>query len=338
MAKEFKDANLIFLISQQRAGSTLLQRILAGHPEVHTTAEPWLMLHPVYALRAEGHQAEYNAGLAWQALQDFLGTLPEGAAHYDEAVRCMALHLYATACEQAGKTYFLDKTPRYHLIIPDLARIFPGARFVLLLRNPLAVLNSILDTWVKGHWPLLARYRLDLMDGPRQLLAGIELLGERAVVVRYEDLVTQPEREVEAACRHLGLTYDAGLVEYGGEGRLEGGMGDPTGVDRHTRPSTAGLDRWLEMGQARQTRHFAEGYLQALGPDLLAGLGYDHQELEARLQAVPCAGGKIEVPWRQVVEPDRAFQKRMVLLELALLEHRRLVHRLRRWKRSPVGR
>ena len=54
MENRFGDQDLIFLISQQRAGSTLLQRILGGHPEVHTTAETWLMLHPIYALREQG--------------------------------------------------------------------------------------------------------------------------------------------------------------------------------------------------------------------------------------------------------------------------------------------
>ena len=64
--------NLIFLISQPRAGSTLLQRILAAHSQVHSVSEPWLMLHPVYALRPSGITAEYNEELARIALRDYL--------------------------------------------------------------------------------------------------------------------------------------------------------------------------------------------------------------------------------------------------------------------------
>lgn len=329
-----KGENLIFLISQQRAGSTLLQRILACHPEIHTTAEPWLMLHPVYALREEGHQAEYNANLAFKALQDFCTTLERGQAVYIEAVRRLALHLYGAACEQAGKPRFLDKTPRYFFIIPELAQIFPDAKFVILLRNPLAVLSSILNTWVKGHWVLLARYRDDLIVAPGRLLAGIELLGDRAIVVRYESLVDEPAIQVKSICARLDLDYRPNMLEYGSGDRPEGGMGDPTGVNKHTQPTTGSLERWLELGETSQTRHLAENYLQALGPDLLTALGYDYAELEARLQAVPCAGGKISISWQQIVEPDPAFQRRLYLVELALLEHRRLVHALRQWKGS----
>lgn len=38
--------NLIFLISQPRAGSTMLQKVLGSHPEIHTVSEPWVALPP----------------------------------------------------------------------------------------------------------------------------------------------------------------------------------------------------------------------------------------------------------------------------------------------------
>lgn len=76
--KEYFGNNLIFLISQPRAGSTLLKRILGGHPEIHTTAEPWIMLHPLYALKSNGLFAEFDSNLAGQGLEDFLMQIPEG--------------------------------------------------------------------------------------------------------------------------------------------------------------------------------------------------------------------------------------------------------------------
>ena len=58
---DFSQKNLIFLISQPRAGSTLTQRILGSHQDIHTISEPWIMLHPFYALRDKGCQMEYSA-------------------------------------------------------------------------------------------------------------------------------------------------------------------------------------------------------------------------------------------------------------------------------------
>src|SRR5262249_40497787 len=147
--------NLIFAISQPRAGSTLLQRILAAHPSIFATAEPWLMLHPLYALRAQGHTADYNAEWARAALKDFCDNLEGGEQAYLEALRGMGVSLYNQALQRSGRPCFLDKTPRYYQICPELRRTFPEAKFILLLRNPLAVLSSILTSWIHEDWERL---------------------------------------------------------------------------------------------------------------------------------------------------------------------------------------
>ena len=132
MLPENLGENLIFLISQPRAGSTLLQRILSGHLEIGTTSEPWVMLYPVYALRHTGISADFNFFIARRGLEDFLNILPEGEDHYIQALRSMALVLYNAARETQGVERFLDKTPRYYYIIPELYRIFPSAKFIFL--------------------------------------------------------------------------------------------------------------------------------------------------------------------------------------------------------------
>ena len=48
MADEYLGENLIFIISQPRSGSTLLQRMLSGNKDIKASAETWLMLHPLY--------------------------------------------------------------------------------------------------------------------------------------------------------------------------------------------------------------------------------------------------------------------------------------------------
>ena len=335
---EFTSGQLIFLISQPRAGSTMLQRVLAGHPAVHTTAEPWLMLHPVYALRATGHEAEYGALTAHRALQDFMGTLEGGQSHYVEALRRMGLHLYGTACDQAGKRYFLDKTPRYFLIIPELAQIFPEARFVILLRNPLAVLASILHTWVQGDWIRLSRHYMNLVLAPRLLLEGIELLGARAVVVRYERLVQEPASQVSELSGLLGLEFRPDMVHYGARPGFVGRYGDPAGVYQHTQPTTTSLDRWLDLGRSRQTRHLARAYLADLGPELVTSLGYDPAYLASRLAAEPLVERGVVVSWNRIFATTPTFANRLWLIFGELLQKRQPAHAGRQIARLLLGR
>ena len=326
MTNSLQGENLIFLISQPRAGSTLLQRLLSGDERVHTTAEPWILLHPLYALRSEGHTAEYNADLAYTATEEFCQALPGGQEQYFEALRQMACHLYNTACQQTGKSIFLDKTPRYYHILPELAHLFPEARFILLLRNPLAVLASILNQLVKEHYILLGRYRHDLITAPQLLAQGASLLGSQVAVVHYETLVTEPEATLRSLCDHLGLQFSPAMLEYGQRAAPRGQMGDPSNIHKRTRATTESLDRWLELGKDRQARHFAESYLDELGAELVAGLGYDATDLKRRLEQVPVTGGKVTTRWKDLFQPDERTQKRLALIELALLEHSRLVH------------
>jgi len=335
---EFSSSQLILLVSQPRAGSTMLQRILGAHSRVHTTAEPWLMLHPVYALRGEGHEAEYGARTAYRALQDFLSTLEGGEAHYYTALRRLGLHLYGTACAQAGKEYFLDKTPRYFMILPELARTFPEAHFFILLRNPLAVLASILHTWVQGEWIRLARHRENLLLAPHRLLEGLDLLGERAVAVHYEALVGEPAAQVAGLCQHLGLEFEPGMLNYGARPAFRGRYGDPAGVDQHIRPSTSSLERWLELGRSRQGRHLARAYLDSLGPEVVSRMGYDAGRLLARLEAEPLEQRGLVVPWDRIfaARPSRLNTLSLILAEL--VQQRRLAHAGRQISRLLLGR
>jgi hypothetical protein len=315
--QQLDDTNLILLISQPRAGSTMLQRILAGHPEIHTTAEPWLMLHPVYALRERGHEAEYGARTAFRALQDFLDSLECGQSHYIEALQRMAVYLYGIACDQAGKNLFLDKTPRYYFIIPELAQIFPGAKFIILLRNPLSVLASILNTWVKGEWIRLSRHYENLVLAPRLLLEGIELLGSRATVVHYENLVSEPASQVANLCVQLELDFEPEMLEYGHRPSPKGRHGDPSGVHKHMYPTTASLDRWLELGHSRQTRHLADAYLASLGPEFVRSMGYDYEDMKLQLDRVPCKVDGIVASWNRIfARPTLWNQFSLICIEL----------------------
>ena len=294
-----RGGSLVFLISQPRAGSTLLQRILAAHPEVETSAEPWVMLHPLYALKESGFSAEYDAETARTALADFLEPHGGREAHV-AAVRAYAAELYGRALARRGRRLFLDKTPRYYNVVPELARVFPAARFVVLLRNPLAVLSSVIATWARPDESLW-RHRADLMDAPRRIVDGLAVLGPAAVVVRYEELVTRPSSAVEALCRELGLAFDPSLLEYGAFPPPPGRLGDPS-VESRRRPSAEGLDRWRRLGESPDTRRLALSYLHELGPELVAALGYSFEELRKAL--VPAAEAAPAAPHPALAPPS----------------------------------
>jgi len=281
-----RGGNLVFLISMPRSGSTMLQRVLGGHKDIHTVSEPWVMLHPAYALKDHGIEAEYEAPLAKSALDDFLAGFEDGVEVYIDGIRAMASVLYGRALEESGRRYFLDKTPRYFYIIPELKKIFPNAKFLLLIRNPLAVLSSNLETWFENDITRLEHsYNYnDLLKGPGLLLDAIQQLGEEAIVVRYEDLVADPDGTVRHLCAGLGIPFDAEILNYRRGCLLEGKYGDQVGVQRHEVPVADHRDEWVKRFSNRQLLEFAVAYIDRLSESVLERLGYPSDELKAAIR------------------------------------------------------
>lgn len=276
---------LIFLVSQPRAGSTLLQRILGSHPKIHTVGEPWLLLPSLYALHPENGDIGYDMGKASQALQLFLASFSEGERTYLESLRKMYIHLYQYALKDSGKSRFLDKTPRYYTFLPEICQTFPQARFIVLLRNPLAVLNSIIRAWTKWSLLSLYHYRRDLLDAPGLLLQGMESLTPQPIVVRYEALVETAEATIRHLCDELGLDFTPDMVNYGRQPTPKWEMGDQYGVYQHQRPVPDSVNRWTEHLTDPQLWRISQDYLEYLGQETVDRLGYDYVRLSQTLAA-----------------------------------------------------
>jgi hypothetical protein len=165
-------------------------------------------------------------------------------------------------------------------------------------------------------------FRHDLLLAPRLLTQGVTSLDldARALVVKYEALVTNPETEVAAICRWLDLPFDQKMLEYGGQERVKGRYGDKVGTPKHRRPATTSLEKWLNLAKTPQTRHFAEAYLTALGTDLIRCLGYDARALEREIAGVPCGPGRVWVTWPELFPPEvsRANRLRLIYLDARL--------------------
>ena len=105
MDRNYQGENLIFIISQPRSGSTLLQRLLAGHPDIQTSAETWLLLHPVYAFKNAGIETEFDSKLAAQGVTEFLTNYSDGMEVYNDAIRQWANVIYSNVLNKNNKTY-----------------------------------------------------------------------------------------------------------------------------------------------------------------------------------------------------------------------------------------
>lgn len=281
----------LFLFSLPRSGSTLAQRILAAHQPIATASEPWVLLPYLYTLRERGIYAEYHHQSLVLAIQDFCKVLPRGREDYLAEIREFALNLYSKASPN-GTQYFLDKTPRYNLIAPEIFATFPDAKYLFLWRNPLAVVASIMETWGNGKWNL-HRFKVDLFDGFESLIRTYERHKGEAHAMQYEALITKPEETCDELFRYLDLPFDRSSLELFSGVELRGRMGDATGTNKYKRVSTDSLEGWRRTLDNPVRKAWCRRYLRWIGKDRLAVMGYNLDGLIADLDALPTSYRRI---------------------------------------------
>lgn len=276
----------VFIFSLPRSGSTLLQRILATHPAVATASEPWILLPFLYARRRNGIYAEYGHRKATKAIDDFCSGIPDGEARYLDAVRELALRLYR---ERSGPTarYFVDKTPRYHVVSADIVRAFKDARFIFLWRNPLAVVSSMIEVWGHGRWNAY-EFEFDLFDGLEALLETHELAGERAISLRYKELVAESGEIRSRVFEYLGLRIEEAQPENQHNVQLTGRMGDQAGLRAYRDLiSQESVHKWTRTLASPLRKIWCRRYLRWIGPDRLKVMGYEFEVLLRQLNDAP---------------------------------------------------
>jgi hypothetical protein len=319
---ESMQERLVFLIGSPRSGSTMLARMLGAHSQVFAPAEPHLM-PPLAHLGfgdARVERAPYDPVVTQEGLHALEALLPGGEKDVRDALRALTDTLYARALAPSGCELLLDKTPAYALVLPFLTGLYPGARYVVLTRHPLAVWSSYVDSFFDGdfraahaHNPLLERY----------VPAVARLLRERPVPlvhVRYEALVRDPETGLRPLCEFLGLDFEPGMVDYGASAPASPtgrGLGDPVTVGRESRPTTRSVSKWTQTLQADPERlRQAREILARLADEDLVAWGFEPGPLRAEVAALEPTGAR----------PPRARLTRYALERRLLVRLRRNIH------------
>ena len=320
--------SLVFVISPPRAGSTLLQRMMGAHAEVFTHPEPHL-ISPIAHLGVYGNvdKAPYDHINAAEALKAFIEDLPNGEQDYLDALRSYTDTLYGRMLSTSECSYFLDKTPANALVLQFLERLYPDAKYVVLTRHPLAVFSSYANSFFNGDWqaahefnPILERY----------VPAMARFIRERPVPllhVAYEDLVMEPESQLERVFAFLGLEHDPSAVEYGSTGPAKKGMGDPITVDTQGRPMTGSIAKWAaELAHDADKRRLAEAMIDRIDEADLAAWQWPSEALWAPIEA---AGG---TPAPKPPRNNYTLQRRIMLAlkkDIHSRPHGKLVKRVK---------
>lgn len=233
----------VFICGHHRSGTTLLQNLLDGHPQlislpsegtyfssfayvarraaakphIERFASEWIKrfidpnFEPHFRLGCSIADRNPSVDFArmlfgWhEALQ---GRVPQKFA----ALFALVGAYKAVTAPASTPNLWVEKTPRNELYVARF-RALAGARFIQVVRDPRSTLASLSETYRiagRGFFDI-AEHARAIGESLRLARANLRRLASRYIVIRYEDLVDHPTREIERVRDFLGITPDAAL-------------------------------------------------------------------------------------------------------------------------------
>lgn len=218
-----------FILSSERAGSTLLRVILDTHRDILSPDEIGVgTLANALVDVDQGIYGEPPAGARARKIPIGIGSSRGRLTVGDETigrVRRTLAQVLDEGVRAKGKRLWCDKTPRNYTFAWLLREILPEARFLCLHRHCLDVVASCLAVMRFGAWPEFRDYFHESpMDHVRALitawvektetiLAFEEAFPASCLRVQYESLVKEPKAIVGGICGFLGVDDDPTLID-----------------------------------------------------------------------------------------------------------------------------
>ena len=217
-----------FIIGTGRCGTTLLAKMLNAHSKICVPHELQILMEEggngrrLLEVFQSGDHASFVA-------EDYIRLIEERCPYkireyfdlegffqsrtYPETdLRQLAGDLFKAIANSKGKSYFLEQTPWYGQHIPPLTKLFPGAKFIHMIRDGRDVSISFARTpwWSKDVLANLSRWEREVSVILRD--SSLYLQSDQVHLVRYEDLVINTESSLREICRFLSVDYEADML------------------------------------------------------------------------------------------------------------------------------
>jgi hypothetical protein len=212
----------IFVVGHPRSGTTLVQQILSAHSEIWSGPETYVFAK----LKRHGDKLKPSdlspLMKRWKKLDG--NVVPEATrvmllqqAQVSQLnVQSLVLSVMnALKPEGSTASHWLEKTPEHVFYLPEIWETFPDARVINVVRDPRAVASS---PKAFGRAPSDLRRLMVLNRYAERWLTAIDAYethrnDERIVSVRYEDLVANPEQELQRMAAHIGIMPDMSALQ-----------------------------------------------------------------------------------------------------------------------------
>ena len=238
----------LFIVGAPRSGTSALAWALDQHSAFWASSESDFLVHLFGNARAETAfdmaRAMPNSWLAQQQVE-----LPE-------FLECLGYGVNALFTSHSGGRRWIDKSPTYPLMMDLLGMMFPGARFVHIVRGGPAVVHSMLNSGFQELWAT------DFVEACRTWNACVTgaldfeaAFPARCLTVRHEDLTEDPDAVFRSVFDFLRVADEPGPAWFLRQNRINSSFAS---VDRDQRNARAVGRPWSQWSSAQQHTFLTE--------------------------------------------------------------------------------
>jgi tetratricopeptide (TPR) repeat protein len=229
----FADCRPIMIIGLPRAGSTLIEQILASHSLVEGTME--LADIPRLVQELQGREQEDGPTRYPQLLAQLT---------QEDCFRLGRKYATDTLVYRSGKAYFIDKMPNNFRHLGLIHLLLPNAKIIDARREPMACcFSNFKQLFASGQ-----QFTYSLEDLGRYYRTYVELMAHwdevlpgRVLRVQHEELVADLEGSVRRILEFCGLEFEAGCLEFH---RTERHVHTASSAQVRQPINKEGLDQW----------------------------------------------------------------------------------------------
>ena len=204
VGSDSKGKQPIFVVGLPRTGTTLTERIISSHSKVLSVGETQIMQLII-------RQASGSTGF-----EKISPEMIDVTSKLDIDVIAKG-YMNMLDYRLGDEPMFVDKTPFNIFYLGYIAKAFPGARIVVLKRNPM---DSCFSMYKQGFtWAFKFSYTLDGLGQfyvayNRLLKHWKSVLGDRLIELEYEKLVTDQDNQTRNLLDKLGLEFEDSCLDF----------------------------------------------------------------------------------------------------------------------------